>query len=292
MFTNPLTQIAQSLNYLQSTAAASERVFDFLGATDMPDEKHKTAYLSPSVVKGEVEFSNVNFGYNPEKTIINDFCIKIKPGQKVAIVGPTGAGKTTIVNLLMRFYEPQSGLIKIDGNSAIDLTRENIHNLFGMVLQDTWLFEGTLKENLVFNNTSITDEQINDVIKECELDHFINTLPNGIDTVLDDNTSVSAGQKQLLTIARAMLQNSPMIILDEATSSIDTRTELIIQKALDKLSKDRTSFVIAHRLSTIKNADVIIVMQNGEIVETGNHKTLLAKNGTYAKLYNSQFATT
>ena len=292
MFTNPLSQIAQSLNFLQSTAAASERVFDFLGQEDLPDESHKQSYLSPSVVKGNVEFENINFGYNQDKTIINDFSIKIKQGQKVAIVGPTGAGKTTIVNLLMRFYEPQEGTIKIDGTPSIDLTRDNIHNLFGMVLQDTWLFEGTLRENLVFNNSTLTNEQIDAVIKECELDHFINTLPNGLDTILDDNTSVSAGQKQLLTIARAMLQNSPMIILDEATSSIDTRTELIIQKALDKLSKDRTSFVIAHRLSTIKNADIIIVMENGEIVETGNHRTLLAKNGTYARLYNSQFSTT
>ena len=289
LFTNPLTQIAQAFNYLQSTAAASERVFEFLETPELEDESHKTLMLDPITVKGNVNFENICFGYTPEKTTISNFSIDIKSGQKVAIVGPTGAGKTTIVNLLMRFYEVDSGKISIDGIDTKDLTRENIHNLFGMVLQDTWLFEGTVRQNLVFNKTDVDDKQLDLVCKECGLEHFINTLPQKYDTVLDDNTAVSIGQKQLLTIARAMIQNSPMIILDEATSNIDTRTEITIQNAMDKLSKNRTSFVIAHRLSTIKNADVIIVMQNGSIVETGKHSELLAKNGAYAKLYNSQF---
>lgn len=289
LFTNPLTQLAQAFNYLQSTAAASERVFEFLGTPELEDESHKTLALDPKTVKGNVDFENICFGYTPEKTIISNFSIDIKSGQKVAIVGPTGAGKTTMVNLLMRFYEVDSGKISIDGIDTKDLTRENIHKLFGMVLQDTWLFEGTVRQNLVFNKTEVDDKQLDLVCKECGLEHFINTLPQKYDTVLDDNTAVSIGQKQLLTIARAMIQNSPMIILDEATSNIDTRTEITIQNAMDKLSKNRTSFVIAHRLSTIKNADVIIVMQNGSIVETGKHAELLAKNGAYAKLYNSQF---
>ena len=289
LFTNPLTQIAQAFNYLQSTAAASERVFEFLETPELEDESHKTLMLDPKTVKGNVDFENICFGYTPEKTIISNFSINIKSGQKVAIVGPTGAGKTTMVNLLMRFYEVDSGKISIDGIDTKDLTRENIHNLFGMVLQDTWLFEGTVRQNLVFNKTDVDDKQLDLVCKECGLEHFINTLPQKYDTVLDDNTAVSIGQKQLLTIARAMIQNSPMIILDEATSNIDTRTEITIQNAMDKLSKNRTSFVIAHRLSTIKNADIIIVMQNGSIVETGKHAELLAKNGAYAKLYNSQF---
>lgn len=289
LFTNPLTQMAQAFNYLQSTAAASERVFEFLETPELEDESHKTLMLDPKTVKGNVNFKNICFGYTPEKTTISNFSIDIKSGQKVAIVGPTGAGKTTIVNLLMRFYEVDSGKISIDGIDTKDLTRENIHNLFGMVLQDTWLFEGTVRQNLVFNKTDVDDKQLDLVCKECGLEHFINTLPQKYDTVLDDNTAVSIGQKQLLTIARAMIQNSPMIILDEATSNIDTRTEITIQNAMDKLSKNRTSFVIAHRLSTIKNADVIIVMQNGSIVETGKHSELLAKNGAYAKLYNSQF---
>ena len=289
IFTNQLTQLSQSFAYMQSTAAASERVFEMLAEPEMIDESQKQVILLPKAVKGEVEFSHVNFGYDENRPIIKDFSIKIKSGQKVAIVGETGAGKTTIVNLLMRFYEVNSGQILIDGVDTQDLSRNNIHNLFGMVLQDTWLFDGTLKENLKFNNDAVTDEQINDVCTKCGLNHFISTLPNGLDTKLDDNTTVSAGQKQLFTIARAMIQNSPMIILDEATSSVDTRTEKLIQNAMDTLSSGRTSFVIAHRLSTIKNADVIIVMSNGEIVETGNHQKLLAQNGTYAKLYNSQF---
>jgi ATP-binding cassette subfamily B protein len=289
IFTNQLTQLSQSFAYMQSTAAASERVFEMLAEPEMIDESQKQVILLPKAVKGEVEFSHVNFGYDENRPIIKDFSIKIKSGQKVAIVGETGAGKTTIVNLLMRFYEVNSGQILIDGVDTQDLSRNNIHNLFGMVLQDTWLFDGTLKENLKFNNNAVTDEQINDVCTKCGLNHFISTLPNGLDTKLDDNTTVSAGQKQLFTIARAMIQNSPMIILDEATSSVDTRTEILIQNAMDTLSSGRTSFVIAHRLSTIKNADVIIVMSNGEIVETGNHQKLLAQNGTYAKLYNSQF---
>ena len=289
LFTNPLTQIAQALTYLQSSAAASERVFEFLNQPEMQDEANKKIVLNVQDIKGNVSFKNVTFGYNPEKTIIDNFSIDIKAGQKVAIVGPTGAGKTTIVNLLMKFYEIDNGQILIDGIDTKDISRDNIHNLFGMVLQDTWLFDGTIKENLKFNNKNITDKQINKILEECGLTHFVKTLPNGIDTILDDNTAVSAGQKQLLTIARAMLQNSPMIILDEATSNVDTRTETIIQSAMDKLTQNRTSFVIAHRLSTIKNADVIIVMQDGKIVETGNHKTLISQNGAYAKLYNSQF---
>ena len=289
IFTNQLSQSSQSFGFLQSTAASSERVFEMLNEPEMTDEKNKIKFLAPSDVKGNVSFKNVCFGYDKDKQIINNFSIDIKQGQKVAIVGKTGAGKTTLVNLLMRFYEINSGEILIDGINNTDLTRENIHSLFGMVLQDTWLFEGTIKENLKFNNDAITDEQIQNVLVSCGLKHFVDSLPNGIDTVIDDNAEVSAGQKQLLTIARAMLQNSPMIILDEATSSVDTRTETVIQNAMDSLSKGRTSFVIAHRLSTIKNADVIIVMENGQIVETGNHNTLLSQNGTYAHLYNSQF---
>lgn len=289
IFTNQLSQLSQSLGYMQSTAAASERVFEMLAEPEMSDESQKQIELLPQSVKGDVEFSHVNFGYDENRPIIKDFSIKINSGQKVAIVGETGAGKTTIVNLLMRFYEVNSGQILIDGINSQNLTRSNIHNLFGMVLQDTWLFDGTLRENLMFNNQNVTDEQINEVCTKCGLNHFISTLPNGLDTTLDDNTTVSAGQKQLFTIARAMIQNSPMIILDEATSSVDTRTEILIQNAMDTLSNGRTSFVIAHRLSTIKNADIILVMQNGEIVEKGNHQKLLAQNGAYAKLYNSQF---
>ena len=289
LFTNQLTQLSESFAYLQSTASASERVFEMLNATEMQDESSKTTKLLPQNVKGEVEFSHINFGYDPDRQIIKDFSIKIKPGQKVAIVGQTGAGKTTMVNLLMRFYEVNSGNIYIDDINTIVLTRQNIHELFGMVLQDTWLFDGTLRQNLVFNKTDVTEKQICDACKATGLEHFIKTLPQGLDTNLDNTLTVSAGQKQLFTIARAMIQNSPMLILDEATSSVDTRTEILIQQAMDKLTQGRTSFVIAHRLSTIKNADVIIVMQNGEIIETGNHQTLLAKNGAYAKLYNSQF---
>lgn len=242
-------------------------------------------------VRGEVDFEHVRFSYpdNPDKVIIRDFSAHVSPGQKVAIVGPTGAGKTTMVNLLMRFYEVSSGCIKIDGVPTSEMTRESVHNLFSMVLQDTWMFEGTVRENLVYNKTDVSDEELTNACKACGIYHFIKTLPNGFDTVLDDSIAVSAGQKQLLTIARAMVQNNPMLILDEATSSVDTRTEPITQKAMDQLTEHRTSFVIAHRLSTIKNADLILVMKDGDIIEQGNHESLLAKGGFYADLYNSQF---
>ncbi|MCM1324892.1 MAG: ABC transporter ATP-binding protein/permease, partial [Acetobacter sp.] len=252
LFTQPLTQLAQAFNNLQSTAAASERVFEFLDETELADESSKTSLLAN--IKGNVEFKNVKFGYNPDKTIINDFSAKVKAGQKVAIVGPTGAGKTTMVNLLMRFYEVDSGEILIDGIPIQSLTRENVHDLFSMVLQDTWLFEGTVRENIVYSKQDVSDEEVRAACKACGIDHFIKSLPHGYDSILDDNTSISAGQRQLITIARAMIQNSPMLILDEATSSVDTRTEVLIQNAMDKLTKGRTSFVIAHRLSTIKNA--------------------------------------
>ncbi len=290
LFTQPLSQIAQAFTNIQSGAAASERVFSFLEEQELSDESSKTLVLEPSQVKGNIEFKNVKFGYDENKIIIPDFSAKVKAGQKIAIVGPTGAGKTTLVNLLMRFYELNDGQITIDGIPSSDLTRENIHDLFGMVLQDTWLFEGTIKENLVFNKENVPDEEIVKACEACGVDHFIRTLPNGYDMVLDDNTAISAGQKQLMTIARAMIQNAPMLILDEATSSVDTRTEELIQKAMDKLTKNRTSFVIAHRLSTIKNADLILVMKDGNIIEKGKHKQLLAANGFYADLYNSQFS--
>lgn len=290
LFTQPLSQIAQAFTNIQSGAAASERVFSFLEEQELSDESSKTLVLEPSQVKGNIEFKNVKFGYDENKIIIPDFSAKVKAGQKIAIVGPTGAGKTTLVNLLMRFYELNDGQITIDGIPSSDLTRENIHDLFGMVLQDTWLFEGTIKENLVFNKENVPDEEIVKACEACGVDHFIRTLPNGYDMVLDDNTAISAGQKQLMTIARAMIQNAPMLILDEATSSVDTRTEELIQKAMDKLTKNRTSFVIAHRLSTIKNADLILVMKDGNIIENGKHKQLLAANGFYADLYNSQFS--
>lgn len=289
MFSSPLSQLAQAFNNLQSTAAASERTFEFLEQTEVQDESHKTVHLDPSTIEGNVVFKDVYFGYDKDKTIIKNFSLYANSGQKVAIVGSTGAGKTTIVNLLMRFYEIDSGSITIDGVSTKDITRENVHDLFGMVLQDTWLFDGTVRENLVYNKTGITDEQLDEVCKECGLEHFIKTLPNGYDSELNDNTTVSSGQRQLLTIARAMIQNSPMLILDEATSNVDTRTEIVIQNAMDKLSSGRTSFVIAHRLSTIKNADVIVVMKDGNIIEKGTHESLIVKNGEYAKLYNSQF---
>lgn len=287
LFSNPLSQIAQALARLQSTAAAGKRVFDFLEADELSDESAKTLVLDN--VKGDVKFDHVVFGYNEDKVIIKDFSAQVKPGQKVAIVGPTGAGKTTLVNLLMRFYEVNSGDIKIDGVSTKDLTRENVHQLFGMVLQDTWLFEGTIKENLRYNNSDVTDEQIVQACKAVGVDHFIQTLSKGYDTVIDDAVNLSAGQKQLLTIARTMIENRPMMILDEATSSVDTRTEVLLQQAMDKVMEGRTSFIIAHRLSTIKNADIILVLKDGDIVEKGNHKTLLAKGGFYADLYNSQF---
>lgn len=286
-FTNPLSQIAQSLTSLQSASAACGRVFEFLEEKELSDESDKTIVLDN--VKGNVEFDHVKFGYNPNKIIIKDFSADVVAGQKIAIVGPTGAGKTTLVNLLMRFYELNSGDIKIDGVSTKDITRENVHRLFGMVLQDTWLFEGTIKENLRYNNPNITDQQIVDACKYVGVDHFIQTLSKGYDTVIDDAVNLSAGQKQLLTIARTMIANRPMIILDEATSSVDTRTEVLLQKAMDKVMEGRTSFIIAHRLSTIKNADLILVLKDGDIIEKGNHEELLKKGGFYADLYNSQF---
>ena len=263
LFTQPLSQMAQAATSLQSTAAASERVFEFLEEKEMQDESSKTKVLKDA--KGDVQFDHVKFGYNPDKIIIHDFSAHAKPGQKIAIVGPTGAGKTTMVNLLMRFYELNSGQIRIDGVPINELTRENVHDLFCMVLQDTWLFEGTIKENIIYSKQGVTDEEVVKACKAVGLDHFINTLPNGYDTVLNDNANLSAGQKQLITIARAMVENAPLLILDEATSSVDTRTEILIQNAMDKLMVGRTSFVIAHRLSTIKNADLILVMKDGDI---------------------------
>ena len=286
-FTQPIQQVAQVANMLQSTAAASERVFEFLEE----EEEDQTVPDAVSIkgLEGRVEFEHVRFGYNPEHTIIHDFSAKVEPGQKIAIVGPTGAGKTTMVNLLMRFYEAQGGEIRIDGTPIQSLTRENVHNLFCMVLQDTWLFEGTIRENIVYSKEGVTEKQMVAACKAVGLHHFIKTLPKGYDTVLNDNASLSAGQRQLVTIARAMIENAPMLILDEATSSVDTRTEILIQNAMDKLMAGRTSFVIAHRLSTIKNADLILVMKDGDIVESGNHSELLKKGGFYAELYNSQF---
>ncbi len=287
LFTSPLGQIGQGFSGLQSAAAASERVAEFLAEDELSDESAKTKVLKD--VKGDVEFNHISFGYDPDKTIIHDFSAKIKAGQKTAIVGPTGAGKTTIVNLLMRFYELNKGSISIDGTPISDITRENVHDIFGMVLQDTWLFEGTVRENLTYGKSGISDEKLMDICAQCGLKHFIMTLPQGLDTVLNDNVTISAGQKQLLTIARAMVEDAPMLILDEATSSVDTRTEIKIQKAMDALTKGRTSFVIAHRLSTIKNADMILYMRDGDIKESGSHDELIAKNGYYAELYNSQF---
>ena len=289
MFTSPLSQIAQSLSYLQLSAAASERVFEFLDETELPSQKGQKMWLLRDQVKGYIEFKDVKFGYDKDKLIIKDFSAKATPGQKIAIVGPTGAGKTTMVNLLMKFYDINSGDILIDGVSIHDLKRENIHELFTMVLQDTWLFAGTIKQNIVYNRKNVSDEKIDDVLKKVGLTHFIGTLPKGINTEIYDNDSVSAGQRQLLTIARGMIEDSPFLILDEATSNVDTRTEELVQKAMDKLARGRTSFIIAHRLSTIKNADLILVMKDGNIVETGTHNELLQKKGFYAELYNSQF---
>ena len=291
-FTNPLSQIAQAATSLQSTAAASQRVFEFLDQEELSDESHKTERLPASQVQGDVVFSHVRFGYTPDKTIIQDFSAHAKPGQKIAIVGPTGAGKTTLVNLLMRFYELNGGEIRIDGKNIADLTRENVHDLFCMVLQDTWLFEGTIRENIVYSKEGVTDEQVRAACSAVGLDHFIRQLPQGYDTQLNDRANLSAGQKQLVTIARAMIENAPLLILDEATSSVDTRTEALVQAAMDKLTENRTSFVIAHRLSTIRNADLILVLKDGDIVESGNHQELLAKGGFYASLYNSQFENT
>ena len=289
LFTNPLSTIAQAMTYIQSTAAASERVFDFLDEEEMPSEKNITQKLLPGEVKGNIIFDHVKFGYDEDKIIIKDFSANIKAGSKVAIVGPTGAGKTTMVNLLMKFYNINSGDIKIDNISIKDLTRENIHNLFVMVLQDTWLFKGTIKDNIRFNRDNITDEEIKTACKTVGMDHYIRSLSKGYDTMLEEVDNLSAGQKQLLTIARCMTSSAPLLILDEATSSVDTRTEELVQKAMDKLTEGKTSFIIAHRLSTIKNADLILVMNEGNIIEQGNHEELLKQNGFYAKLYNSQF---
>ena len=290
LFTTPLTQIAQGMTNLQTASASAHRIFDFLESEELSDESDKTEALE--TVRGAVTFDHVRFSYpdSPDKIIIKDFSAEVRPGQKVAIVGPTGAGKTTMVNLLMRFFEVNSGRITIDGVPTTDLRRPDVHRLFGMVLQDTWLFEGTIRENLVYNMEGITDEQLEAVCKACGLDKFVHSLPQGFDTVLSESTTISAGQKQLLTIARAMLQNAPMLILDEATSSVDTRTELLIQRAMDELTKGRTSFVIAHRLSTIKNADLILVMRDGDVIESGTHEQLMEQGGFYAELYNSQFA--
>ena len=289
LFTSPLMQIAQAFTSLQSTAAASERVFEFLDEEEMSLETNKTKMLDKSKVKGNITFDHVSFGYDRDRTIIKDFTASVKDGQKIAIVGPTGAGKTTMVNLLMKFYEINKGDILIDNVSIDDLTRENVHSLFTMVLQDTWLFNGTVKENIVYNRENISDEMVKEVCDTVGLTHFIRTLPNGFDSVIGENDSVSAGQRQLLTIARGMIEDSPFLILDEATSNVDTRTEELVQKAMDKLTEGRTSFIIAHRLSTIKNADLILVMKDGNIIETGNHEELMKKNGFYADLYNSQF---
>lgn len=291
LFTNPLSQMAQAMTSLQSTAAASERVFEFLDEEEMSDQKEITEVLKKEDVKGNIEFQNVVFQYDgTDKPTIKNFSAKALPGQKVAIVGPTGAGKTTMVNLLMKFYDINSGDIKIDGISTKKLTRENIHDLFTMVLQDTWLFNGTVKENIAYNNENVSDEKIKEVCKTIGLDHFIRTLPRGYDTELSDNDSVSAGQRQLLTIARGILKDTPFLILDEATSNVDTRTEELVQQAMDKLAEGKTSFIIAHRLSTIKNADLILVMKDGNIIEQGNHEELMEQKGFYADLYNSQFA--
>ncbi|MTL73686.1 ATP-binding cassette domain-containing protein, partial [Turicibacter sanguinis] len=287
LFTQPLSQIAQAMTSLQQTAAASERVFEFLEEPEMQQENGKINDFTVS--KGEVEFKHVHFGYHADRTIINDFSVTTKPGQKVAIVGPTGAGKTTMVNLLMKFYEANSGEILIDGMSINQLTRHNVHDLFGMVLQDTWIFEGTIRENIVYSMKNVSDEEVEKACKAVGIHHFIKTLPKGYETILNDKANLSAGQKQLITIARAMVENAPLLILDEATSSVDTRTEILIQEAMDKLMRGRTSFVIAHRLSTIKNANLILVMNHGDIIESGTHEQLMKQNGFYAELYNSQF---
>lgn len=289
LFTSPLSTIAQGFIELQSAAAASERVSEFLSESELEDESSKTLVLDRNKVEGNIEFNHVVFGYDDDKNIIKDFNVSVENGEKVAIVGPTGAGKTTMVNLLMRFYEIKNGSITIDGVNTRDITRENVHDLFCMVLQDTWVFEGTIKENIIYNRKNITDNEVEDACRVVGLDHFIKALPLGYDTVLDDIESLSAGQKQLLTIARGMLSDAPFLILDEATSSVDTRTEELVQKAMDALTKGRTSFIIAHRLSTIKNADLILVMKDGNIIEQGSHNELMEKNGFYTELYNSQF---
>ncbi|MCF2650276.1 ABC transporter ATP-binding protein [Niallia circulans] len=287
LFTQPLQQIAQAATNLQQTAAASGRVFEFLAEKELVKEDEKKEKLQN--VKGDVEFKHVRFGYSEDKAVIKDFSVKVNAGQKVAIVGPTGAGKTTLINLLMRFYEVNGGEIMIDGVPTNQMTRESLHDLFCMVLQDTWIFEGSIRDNIVYSREDVSDEEVEAACKSVGLHHFIQTLPNGYDTILDDKTSLSAGQKQLITIARAMVKMAPLLILDEATSSVDTRTELLIQQAMDMLTEGKTSFVIAHRLSTIKNADLILVMKEGDIMEAGTHKELMENNGFYAELYNSQF---
>jgi len=287
LFTQPLQNISQAATSVQTMAAACERVFDFLDEDEMPQERDTTGVLKD--VKGDVAFSHVAFGYTDEREIIHDFSAKAHAGQKIAIVGPTGAGKTTLVNLLMRFYELKGGSINIDGVSTKSVTRENVHDQFSMVLQDTWLFEGTIRENLIYNADNISDEKLDEVCEATGITDMIRQLPKGYDTLLDDKVSFSEGQKQLLTIARAMLKDAPLLILDEATSNVDTRTELKVQRAMDKLMSGRTSFVIAHRLSTIKNADLILVLKDGDVIESGSHDELLAKGGFYADLYNSQF---
>ena len=289
LFTGPLSQIAQGMTNLQSTAAASERVVEFLEEPEMDDQKEITKYLDTSKVEGNIIFDHIEFSYDGEKNVIKDFSCDVKKGEKVAIVGPTGAGKTTMVNLLMKFYNIKDGDIRIDGISTKELSRENIHDLFIMVLQDTWLFNGTIRDNIKYNKDDVTDEQIMEACKTVGIEKFIKSLPGGLNYKLTDTDSISAGQKQLLTIARGMIKNAPFLILDEATSSVDTRTEELVQKAMDKLTEGRTSFIIAHRLSTIKNADMILVMNEGNIIEQGNHEELMAKNGFYADLYNSQF---
>ncbi len=288
LFSQPLGTIAQVMTSVQQASAASRRVFGILDSEEMPDESYKTARVD--TVRGDVTFDNIRFGYSPDKEIIHGFSAELKGGQKVAIVGPTGAGKTTIVNLLMRFYELNGGDIRVDGVSVKDMKRSTVHDLFDMILQNTWLFEGTIRENLVYNKTGITDAQLDEVCAAVGLSHYISCLPDGYDTVIGESSQISEGQKQQLTIARAMIKDSPLLILDEATSNVDTRTELAIQEAMDKLTADRTSFVIAHRLSTIKNADVILVLKDGDIIEKGDHEQLLKQNGFYAELYNSQFA--
>ena len=289
LFTSPLSQMAQAVNALQSTAAASERVFEFLDVEEMDNQKSITKFLDKDKVKGEIEFEHVKFGYDDDNIIIKDFNAIAKPGEKIAIVGPTGAGKTTMVNLLMKFYDIKDGDIKIDGVSTKELTRENIHSLFTMVLQDTWLFNGTIKENIIYNRENVSDERVKEVCDIVGLTHFIKTTSQGLDTVITENDNVAAGQRQLLTIARGMIEDSPFLILDEATSNVDTRTEELVAKAMDKLTEGRTSFIIAHRLSTIKNADLILVLKDGNIIEQGSHDDLMKQNGFYAELYNSQF---
>lgn len=292
LFQNPLSQLAQAMNSMQMATAAAGRVYEFLGQEELSDEtgKQRKLLTDANHIRGNVEFKNVRFGYSPDKIIISDFSAKIQAGMKVAIVGPTGAGKTTLVNLLMRFYELNSGDILIDGVSVKDMPREEVHDIFGMVLQDTWMFEGTIRDNILFSKTGVLDEELDKICKEAGIYHYVHTLPGGLDYYVENEANISGGQKQLITIARAMAENSPLLILDEATSNVDTRTEEVIQRAMDKLTQGRTSFVIAHRLSTIKNADLILVMRDGNIVEQGNHDALMEQNGFYAGLYNSQFA--